>query len=145
MKLATAYLAPRIPSTDNLFISEMRAARAFRRAKIPAVEESRHFHHAASLLRQMLSQGVVRPHARLPAYPRLTEENQKFVTVSCFAYMVWLLIARDMPAHSMTPNKEHALLYTCCDLALVVNDQIRDAGHATDELARLLSTYARMV
>ena len=109
MKLVTAYLAPRMVSADKLFISEMRAAYAFRKAKVPLTIEEAHFHDAASVFSQMLKCGVIRPIPRFHANGSYQENSQKFVTVSGFAHMLWLLIAReicskDITTRSITPN-----------------------------------------
>ena len=151
MKLAIAYLAPRMAApADNFFISEMLAAHAFRKAKISPIEKEANFHYAACVLSQMLKCGVVRPNTSRYADENRHQESQKLASVICFAHMLWLLIARDITSKdiaskNMVQAKQLALLHTCCDLALVLYDQIQGAGHTPDELARLLSTYAKIV
>ena len=93
----------------------------------------------------MLKCGVVRPNTSRYADENRHQESQKLASVICFAHMLWLLIARDITSKDMVQAKQLALLHTCCDLALVLYDQIQEAGHTPDELTRLLSTYAKIV
>ncbi len=140
LKLANTYLGPRVAPSEAFFISEMLSACAFRKARIRVDAVGEESTNAALVLVQLLNQGVLRTSRSVNAYRSSRKDIRKFAEVTCFAHMLWLLIARDYE-----PEREHHLLHACCDLSLVIHEQINEAGGDIDKLAKLLSIHARMV
>lgn len=140
LKPTLAYVQHRIGLKQDFFISEMLSACAYRKAEIHISSEKYIYNNAASVLIQLMKQGIIRTHRSLNAYHSNDTNIQKTVEIAYFAHMLWLLLARDYEA-----KREHHLLYACCDLSAVIHNQIKDAKHDKNTLAQLLQTHAEIV
>ena len=140
LKPTLAYLKAQAGIGEEFFISEMLSACAYRKAKVEASRNGDEYANAASVLSQLMRQGVIRTNKSLNAYRSSNPDIRKLTEITYFAHMLWLLIARDYE-----PEREHHLLHACCDLSSVIHGQISEAEHDIDELARLLRFHAEMV
>ena len=140
LKPALLYVRQRVELQEDFFISEMLSACAYRKAQVDVSANADDYKNGASVLIQLMQQGVIRTHKSRNAYRSSNPKIQKVAEIAYFAHMLWLLIARDYRA-----AYENHLLYACCDLSFVIHDQIRQAGHDTEHLARLLRTHVEIV
>lgn len=140
LKQIVNYLSPHIGIEQKFFISEMLSACAFRKAFSQFQSVDGDHTRAAILVEQLLQQGAIRTQTSSNAAKSDIPEIAQLARVSCFANMLWLSLARDY-----VPDREEDLLYACCDLALVIDQQIEDATGDIEKFGELLKYHAEIV
>lgn len=140
LKLIIAYLSPTMEIEEKFFISEMLSACAYRKAAARFDSLERDSDKAGLLAAHLLVQGVVRTPASTNAAKSANSDIGRLARVSSFANMLWLVVARDY-----VPEREEHLLYACCDLALVIAEQIEGAGQDDAQLGALLQSHAEII
>lgn len=140
LKLIVAYLSPTLEVEDKFFISEMLSACAYRKAAVHFAEFEKDRTKAGLLTAQMMHQGVIRTHISTNAVKSPSANVARLAKVSCFAHMLWMVIARDY-----APEHENDLLYACCDLSAVIAGQIEEADEDPRKLGEILKVHAEII
>lgn len=140
LKITLNYLSPTLEVSDKFFISEMLSACAYRKSAAHFNDFEEDYTKAGLLVAQLIRQGAIRTRKSKNA-ARSSELNvTQLAIVSCFAHMLWLVIAREY-----VPERERDLLYACCDLSLVISKQIEEAGDDPLMLGELLKVHAEII
>lgn len=140
LKLIVAYLSPTLEVDDKFFISEMLSACAYRKSAAHFAEFEKDRTKAGLLAAQMMHQGVIRTHNSTNAVKSASANVAQLAKVSCFAHLLWMVIARDY-----APEQENNLLYACCDLSAVIAGQIEEAGEDPHKLGEILKVHAEII
>ncbi len=140
LKLVISYICEDLDRNDRYFISETLAAIAYQRAAGGFAARTDEIEKAALVLEAMLRVGVVRTSTSTSAAHSADDTVRQPAVTACFAVMLWLLVERD---HG--PEDEEPLLLACCDLAMVLREEIAAAGEDAETLADLLKTHVDMV
>ena len=140
LKLIVPYLSEVMEIEEKFFISEMLSACAYRKSITRFAELDDDSSKAGWLTVNLMRQGVIRTHNSTNAIKSPDPKISKLARISSFASMLWLVIARDY-----IPERERDLLYSCCDLALVIEGQIEDAGDDYAQLGELLRSHAEII
>lgn len=140
LKLIVRYSSLAMEIEEKFFISEMLSACAYRKSVGRFADLHQDRDKAGLLAASLMRQGVIRTHTSYNAAKSQNENISKLAKVSCFANMLWLVIARDY-----IPEREEDLLYACCDLSLVIAGQIEEAGDDPEKLGALLKSHAEII
>lgn len=140
LKITLEYLSPSLEVNDKFFISEMLSACAYRKAASNFDSLDEDCTKAGLLVAQLIRQGAIRTHMSKNATKSSELNVIQLAKVSCFAHMLWLVIAREY-----VPERERDLLYACCDLCVVIFEQIEEAGDDPQKLGELLKVHAEII
>lgn len=140
LKLIVVYLSEVMNIEEKFFISEMLSACAYRKSVDRFSEFAKDYPKSGLLVSKLMQMGVIRTHTSANAVNSQNENIRKLAMVSCFSNMLWLVVARDF-----IPEREKELLYACCDLAIVIADQIDDAGDDPEALGEILKYHAEII
>lgn len=140
LKITLDYLSPTLEVSDKFFISEMLSACAYRKSSGQFNGFEDDYNKAGLLVAQLIRQGAIRTGKSKNAVKSSELNVTQLVKVSCFAHMLWLVIAREY-----VPERERDLLYACCDLSVVIFEQIEAAGDDPQKLGELLKVHAGII
>ena len=122
---------------EAAFLSESKAAEAYRASVESQGPDSDRLDMAVALFGEMLRLRVIR---RVLASNAQTTElsDDEFQPIVLFALMLWLL-AEDQPGLS---SAEKETIVACCDLAMALKDELIAKYRDQAELKSLVSTFA---